>query len=200
MPFSTPSCFTPPPPPRPGSAPPHITPSPPPPPPPPPPPSFTPPPPSVWYTAHYHMTLSRLTAVARSLSLLTPLSTSAADSVAWYSPDWTHRQKITVNHELVGGSVDGFPMLVKLTGGVFEHAQEDGDDILFTAADGTTKLLHEIESMNGEVVAWVQMPNLSEIEDTVLFVYYGNPTAENQQSVTNVWGNGYAGVWHLNND
>src|SRR3989344_620137 len=140
---------------------------------------------------------ARLVAIALSLSLLTPLSTSAAGSVPWHSPDWTHRQQITVNHEQVARSLDGFPMLVRLTGGVFEHAQEDGDDILFSSADGTTKLLHEIESMNGEVVAWVQMPNLSEIQDTVLYVYYGNPTAENQQSGTNVWGNGYVGVWHM---
>jgi hypothetical protein len=93
------------------------------------------------------------------LSRLTRNSSLARFSVKY-------RQKITANHELVAGPVDGFPMLVKLTGGVFEHAQEDGNDILFTSADGTTKLLHEIESVNGEVVAWVQMPGETKVSGT----------------------------------
>jgi hypothetical protein len=40
-------------------------------------------------------------------------------------------------------------MLVKLIRSVFEHAQEDGD-IPFTASDGATKLLHQIENMTGQ--------------------------------------------------
>jgi MSHA biogenesis protein MshQ len=130
----------------------------------------------------------RFVAALLIIGLALPFSGGAApaDSAGWYNSAWKYRQKITVNHELVAGPVDGFPMLVNVTGSVFEHAQEDGDDILFTAADGTTKLLHEIESMNGEVVAWVQMPHLSEKEDTELYVDYGNPTAENQQQGTNV--------------
>ncbi|MBI4022540.1 MAG: DUF2341 domain-containing protein, partial [Candidatus Andersenbacteria bacterium] len=117
----------------------------------------------------------------------------------WYHADWPYRQKITVNHEQVAGALSAFPMLVKMTGEIVSKAQADGDDILFTSDDGATKLYHEIESFDGELVAWVQVPELSEREDTILYVYYGNPKAENQQSTTRVWDtNTYAGVWHLN--
>ncbi|PIR86615.1 MAG: hypothetical protein COU11_04840, partial [Candidatus Harrisonbacteria bacterium CG10_big_fil_rev_8_21_14_0_10_49_15] len=59
--------------------------------------------------------------------------------------------------------------------------------------------MHELESFEGELIAWVQMPHLSEKEDTTLYVYYGNPEAENQQCKNRVFNpNTYVGVWHLN--
>ena len=134
-----------------------------------------------------------------TLTLPTPLSAETEEAALWYSPDWLYRQKLTVNHEQVAGSLDAFPLLVKLTGDIVDRAQENGNDILFTTDDGTTKLLHEIESFNGELIAWVQLPHLSEITDTDFYVYYGNPEAESQQSIDRVWdANSYQGVWHLN--
>ena len=53
--------------------------------------------------------------------------------------------------------------------------KSDGTDILFTAADGLTKLNHEIETYNaatGQLSAWVQIPTLSAPADTVIYVYY----------------------------
>ena len=82
-------------------------------------------------------------------------------------------------------------------------AQPDFDDILFTASDGTTKLSHEIEKYNaatGELVAWVKVPTVSSTVDTVLYMYYGNGTAGNQQDAANVWDANYKGVWHLKED
>ena len=134
------------------------------------------------------------------LALIVPAPLIAAtDTAQWYDANWQYRQKITVNHELVS-PVSGFPMLVKISGAIMDKAQEDGDDILFTSSDGISKRFHEIESFDGELVAWVGMPSLSEKEDTILYAYYGNPEAENQQQPTDVWGNGYAGVWHLNDN
>ncbi|MBI4022261.1 MAG: DUF2341 domain-containing protein [Candidatus Andersenbacteria bacterium] len=119
----------------------------------------------------------------------------------WYDANWQYRQKITVNHEQVAGALSAFPMLVKISGEIFQKAQADGDDILFTEDDGKTKLYHEIEQFDGELVAWVLVPELSVTEDTILYVYYGNPKAENQQSPTRVWdSNMYAGVWHFDDD
>jgi hypothetical protein len=77
-------------------------------------------------------------------------------------------------------------------------AQSDGDDIFFTAADGTTKLSHEIESYsNGALIAWVNVTTLSSVSDTVLYMYYGDPYSPSQANPTGVWDSNYKGVWHL---
>ncbi|NIM93667.1 MAG: hypothetical protein GTO18_08140 [Anaerolineales bacterium] len=46
----------------------------------------------------------------------------------------------------------------------------------------------------------VNSPNLSSSVDTVLYMYYGNPQAPNQQNVTGTWDADFMGVLHLNND
>jgi hypothetical protein len=63
-----------------------------------------------------------------------------------------------------------------------------------------TKLNHEIESYTastGQLNAWVQIPALSPTADTVIYVYYGNASAINQQNKTAVWDGNYKGVWHF---
>ena len=82
-----------------------------------------------------------------------------------------------------------FPMLFSVPNdaNLAALAQSSGNDILFTASDGVTKLNHEIESYNsatGKLIAWVQVPTLSPTADTVIYVYYGNASASNQQNPT----------------
>lgn len=52
------------------------------------------------------------------------------------------------------------------------------------AADGVTKLSHEIrewDSKSHRVCGYVKIPRLSPHHDTLIFLYYGNPTASNQE-------------------
>ena len=80
--------------------------------------------------------------------------------------------------------------------------KSNGNDILFTASDGASKLNHEIESYNaatGQLIAWVNVPTLSASVNTVIYVYYGNGTAGNQQNPGGVWDSNFEGVWHLPN-
>jgi hypothetical protein len=119
----------------------------------------------------------------------------------WYDADWAYRKKITIDSGLVTANILNFPVLISLTSDsdLGNDAQDDGDDILFTSSNGTTKLSHEIESFNdssGELQAWVKV-NLSSITDTELYMYYGNDSVGSQEDVANVWTNGYIGVWHL---
>ena len=165
---------------------------------------FTNPPQSITLSVNTMPRLSLLLSLLVGLFVLPALSVSPraeaqSQEGAWYADNWQFRQKITVNHKRVAGPLAGFPMLVRMSGDIFQHAQGDGDDIVFTAADGTTKLWHEIESFDDELIAWVQVPHLSEQADTTLYVYYGNPQAQNQQRPQDVWDQTtYAGVWHLN--
>lgn len=128
---------------------------------------------------------------------------------AAYAADWpsgyTKRKAITINHTKVSGATNlvDFPVLVSLTDANLRlAAKTDGSDILFTAADGVTRLNYEIEqysSATGQLTAWVSVPSLSPSANTVLYVYYGNPDATSQQNGTGVWDANYKGVWHLTN-
>ena len=120
----------------------------------------------------------------------------------WYNTNWLYRQKITIDSTRVSANMTDFPVLINLASDsdLAGGAQNDGDDILFTASDETTKLSHEIEKFDGatgELVAWVKVPSLSSSTDTDIYMYYGNASVANQQDVTGTWNSSYEAVWHL---
>ncbi len=128
----------------------------------------------------------------------------------WYDFAWSHRSYIVVDHTKVEGTDQAdFPVLVRAVLPAWKKtsmggyvAQDNGNDILFTADDGTTKLDHEIEKYDpatGELVAWVRVPLLSYTADTTLYMYYGNAAATDQSNKNGVWGPSYGAVWHLPN-
>jgi hypothetical protein len=77
----------------------------------------------------------------------------------------------------------------------------DAYDVLFMDGVGSAnKLDHEIESYTsgtGHLVAWVRIPTLSSTVDTVFYMYYGNPSAANQQNKVGVWDSRFVMVQHL---
>lgn len=130
----------------------------------------------------------------------------------WYNASWSYRKKIVINHTQVSGTstLTNFPVVVsinsdpllKFTGSGGHVASSTGADILFTASDGVTKLNYEREyyaSSTGQLVAWVQIPSLSPLADTVLYLYYGNASASEQQNASGTWDSNYKGVWHFPN-
>jgi|GEM_PF-2445010 len=123
---------------------------------------------------------------------------------AWYDSNWAYRKAITIDgSQIVGGPHTDFPVLISITDTDLSAARADGWDLLFTLDDGTSKLSHEIEKFDngtGELVAWVKIPapGLTNGSDFTLYLYYGYATVPaDQQDATNVWSNGYIGVWHL---
>jgi MSHA biogenesis protein MshQ len=132
--------------------------------------------------------------------VVVPKETRAASS--WYDSAWQYRKKITISSAGVSANLNNFPVLVSLASDadLSADAQNDGDDILFTADDEVTKLSHEIESFDGasgKLVAWVRIPSLSSSVDTVIYIYYGNTLASNQQDAANVWDTSFKMVQHL---
>ena len=122
------------------------------------------------------------------------------ETAAWYDDAWLYRKAIIIDHTLVDADLINFPVLIRLTDSdLADKAQSDGDDILFTDVFGT-KLDHEIETFDdtaGELVAWVRVPFLSSTQDTVLYMYYGNPDASSQEYVQGVWDSNFVMVHHL---
>ncbi|MHC4415056.1 MAG: DUF2341 domain-containing protein, partial [Planctomycetota bacterium] len=127
--------------------------------------------------------------------------TGPAHAQDWYDSNWQYRKKITIDSNEVTATLSNFPFMVSTTDADLKaQAQADGDDILFTDDNGTSKLDHEIEvwdSGTGNLVAWVRIPTLPDTVDKVIYLYYGNSGASDQQNAAGVWVN-YAGVWHLN--
>jgi PKD repeat protein len=116
----------------------------------------------------------------------------------WWDTNWRYRREITIDHTKVAGDLVNFPTLVKTTMNVGK-VQNDGDDIVFTTNAGI-KLNHEIElfdSVSGELIAWVNINSLSSTDDTILWMYYGNPSCDNQQNSEETWDSNYVAVWHF---
>ena len=118
----------------------------------------------------------------------------------WWDAMWLFRKKITIDPANVADDLTDFPVLIDITDAdLATYAQSNGDDLAFTD-DNAMQLDHEIEFYDtgtGHVVAWVNVPDLSSTEATVLYLYFGNSTADNQEDVAGTWDSGYVMVQHL---
>jgi hypothetical protein len=137
-----------------------------------------------------------------ALGLGAALAVAGSAEAAWYNANWAYRTQLTINGGLVPALQTNFPVLVAWTADakLAAGAQASGNDILFTAADGTTKLDHEIESYTsatGALAAWVRIPALASPANTTIYMYYGNAGAASQQNRNGVWDASFRGVWHL---
>jgi hypothetical protein len=118
---------------------------------------------------------------------------------------------ITIDHTKVSSTQTNYPMLVSGTfdylrtvanGGVVQDDQ--GDDITFWDATGTSKLDCDVElyvPSTGQIVVHVKIPTVSSSEGTVIRMYYGNAeytTYQGDRAAT--WSNGYAMVCHMNEE
>ena len=132
-----------------------------------------------------------------------------ASAQSW-SNGYSYRRAITIDHTkipntdqanfpvLISGS---YPYLASMANGG-NVINTSGFDILFTSdAGGTTPLAFERESYDsstGAVRYWVNIPLLSHSADTVLYLFYGNPSVTSDpSSPTTVWDSSYKSVWHL---
>lgn len=160
--------------------------------------------------------------VVTNLSDCDITGTSNAIMIATVAPfpvslsTYSNRREITINAlEVIGDNGDtqdhtDFPILVSFTNNDFRSVSnggsvmsENGYDILFTSSDGSTVLSHELEKYDpatGTVYAWVEVNNLQATTDTEIYIYYGNGDITSDQSSTDTWSNGFAGVWHMNED
>jgi len=120
-----------------------------------------------------------------------------------FEEGWQYRKKITIDHTKIDGNLENFPVLVDtIDTDLRDKAQDDGDDIIFMDGIGVAnKMYHELEdydSDSGEMIAWVNVGEISASKDTDFYMYYGNPSCDNQQFPELVWDPHYCGVWHLN--
>ena len=115
---------------------------------------------------------------------------------------FTYRAPVTFPGYTASGTLDNFPVLVRLTetvgGFSYDDASEDGSDIRFALEDGTV-LPSEVALWNpdGESLVWVGVPSLS--SGASVWLYWGKthnfPASQTDGSV---WTDaGYFAVWHM---
>jgi len=133
--------------------------------------------------------------------------------IATFAGGYLHYRTITIDHTKVSNTDQtNFPMLYSGTYSYLATVANGGDvsndngyDIIFTSdAAGQNVLPFEQESYNpatGAVSYWIQIPTLSHTQDTVIYMFYGNPSVTTRQAnPTGVWDSNYADVWHFGED
>ncbi|PID91257.1 MAG: hypothetical protein CSA96_09305, partial [Bacteroidetes bacterium] len=147
------------------------------------------------------------------VGLIVFLSVSAETyaQAAWLN-GYCYRKEIRIDHTRVDGGSNhvDFPVLFEISDGELKSVShqgghvdsENGWDLVFTSVDGTSILKHEIENYDpasGHFVAWVRVPTLLVSENTILYLYFGNPVHPADPSDPEVWSD-YISVYHLEDD
>jgi signal peptidase I len=148
----------------------------------------------------------RVETVARSAAWLDAVSSNLGSPGTFYSAGaaqtgswlgqgtWTFRKPLVIDPDLVPGDLSDYPLLVDLIDAeIGTNAVSDGRDIVFTAADGTTRLDHALEFFDGPsgaLTAWIRVPTLSSTTNNTVFVYFGNSLADLQDDPPAVFGPG----------
>ena len=151
----------------------------------------------------------RISRVARSADWIKATSDCVtdddfADYARIVENDWTnysHKFAITFSGYEGSEALSDFPVLVKISEGSpngFSYAdciKANGADMRFADADGAL-LASEVDTWNpnGVSLIWVKVPTLT--ASTKITAYYGWDSAPAVAS-SNVWANGYVGVWHM---
>ena len=126
---------------------------------------------------------------------------------------YSYLRAIVINHDQVPNTDQtNFPFLFNTTDPAFATtangghiANPNGYDIIFTSDPaGQNQLPYEMEEYNpatGQVIAWVQIPDLSHTTDTTIYMFYGNSNiTASQQNPSGVWDSHYLEVLHMNGD
>lgn len=127
---------------------------------------------------------------------------ATADAAILDTSAWSFRKRITVSTSMTAATLNDFPLVIQATDPeLAAGARTDGADLVFTASDGSTALSFELQTWEeGQLLAWVRLPELSSTADTVLYLYYGNDAMTTSVSDGSATWLGYEGVWHLEQD
>ena len=123
---------------------------------------------------------------------------------AWYDTSWEHRKLITIDSTKVSGTHTNFPIIVDIIDSELSTgANSNGSDIMFTDSNGETLLDFELaryDSSTGQLVAWVEVPNVNSLTNEEIYMYYGNTLQTTSlENPTSLWSD-YKNVWHLIED
>ncbi|WPO44570.1 DUF2341 domain-containing protein [Tardiphaga sp. 42S5] len=126
---------------------------------------------------------------------------------AWWNDEWQLRKKINIDVSATGANITDpigtVPTLVRLHVGNFRFslAKDDGSDLRFVASDDKTPLKHHVEkwdSLLGEALVWVSLPNVAPGAKSEFWIYYGNKKAAATNDAKGTYDSDTALVYHFN--
>jgi RHS repeat-associated protein len=125
---------------------------------------------------------------------------------------YSYVRSIVIDHTKVPSSDQAnFPFYFAVTDPLLASAGNGGhvtstagNDIVFSSDPaGLQPLSFDLEQYNpatGQIAAWVRVPVLSHSEDTVIYMFYGNPAiTAPQQNPVGVWDSNYTAVYQFEN-
>jgi hypothetical protein len=129
-----------------------------------------------------------ITATSVANSTLSASATINLAPTACMANGYSYTRQIVIDHTKVPNTDQAnFPILFSTTDSLLATTTNGGHltnpngyDIIFsTDPNGLSALNYEVEEYNpatGQLIAWVQIPSLSHVSDTVLYMFYGNPS------------------------
>lgn len=121
------------------------------------------------------------------------VTAGAAERGTWFDQGaWGARKPIGIDPAITDADLTDVAVPITVVDAQLQaSANADGSDLVFTAADGVTRLDHVVEAYDGgtgSLTAWVLVPDLSATTATELYLYYANPTATDQTDGAAVFG------------
>ena len=124
----------------------------------------------------------------------------------WYSANYLHRKKITIDHTKVDADLSNYPVKVLLTSSNFDFtkSRSDGYDIIFTGSDGETLLTFERayhDETNSISEHYIKIASVSSSSDTEFYMYYDySGGSSDLTDHENVWETDFVLVMHMDDD
>ncbi|MBS1212184.1 MAG: MotA/TolQ/ExbB proton channel family protein [Proteobacteria bacterium] len=129
---------------------------------------------------------------------------------AWWNDQWSSRKQIGLDGGATGADlsqpVADFPLLLRLHTGNFPYFPElaqGGRDLRFLTSDGSP-LKHHIERFDavGEIaLVWLEVPRFAAgLSAESLWMYYGNPDAQDDSDGKGLYDPAQALVYHFRED
>ncbi|MEO8706847.1 MAG: LamG-like jellyroll fold domain-containing protein [Kofleriaceae bacterium] len=110
------------------------------------------------------------------------------------------RKQLSIDDTKVTGAQTAFPVWIVVAdaAGLGARALADGSDLYFTLPDGTPLEWERVawDQPSGHLEAWVRL-DLADTTRTDFELRYGDPGPAHAPNAAQVWTNGFAAVWHL---
>jgi hypothetical protein len=138
------------------------------------------------------------------IALFLCITPCKADYSAW-SYSMQVRLNTTPSGADVNGTVENFPLLVRLvsTDFDFSQAKSNGEDIRFTDHTGNPAPYHIERWTDGAAEIWVKASTVpGNSDEGYLIMHWGNSSASDISCTECVFeaSNSFSGVWHLGNE